>query len=78
MAVPSDGFDGMAICCAYVPENPGAVTVTGLRGALAKLVPPYMLPSRWQSLTELPKNTNGKIDRPRLRDVFGEVGARVG
>jgi len=78
VAVPSDGFDGMAICCAYVPENPGAVTVTGLRGALAKLVPPYMLPSRWQSLTELPKNTNGKIDRPRLRDVFGEVGARVG
>lgn len=70
VAVPSDGFEGMAICCAYVPERPDAVSVAGLRGSLAKLVPPYMLPSRWQSLTELPKNTNGKIDRPGLRERF--------
>jgi len=33
-------------------------------------LPPYMLPSRWRQLPELPKTTNGKIDRRRLKELF--------
>jgi acyl-coenzyme A synthetase/AMP-(fatty) acid ligase len=29
-----------------------------------------MLPARWLRCEALPKNDNGKIDRPRLRDDF--------
>jgi len=77
VAVPSEGFEGMTICCAYVPDRAGTVTAVVLREALAKLVPHYMQPSRWLDLDALPRNANGKIDRPRLRDAFSEVGARV-
>jgi amino acid adenylation domain-containing protein len=70
VAVPSDGFEGMAICCAFVPGAAGGVTAARLREGLAKLVPNYMLPSRWLALDVLPKNANGKIDRPCLRKAF--------
>jgi acyl-coenzyme A synthetase/AMP-(fatty) acid ligase len=29
-----------------------------------------MLPARWMQLEMLPKNANGKIDRPALREAF--------
>jgi len=37
-----------------------------LVSGLASLVPPYMVPRRVVSMAELPKNANGKIDRPAL------------
>jgi len=33
-------------------------------------LPSYMLPSRWLEFAELPKTTNGKIDRRRLKELF--------
>ena len=33
-------------------------------------LPSYMLPARWLALDALPKNENGKIDRPALREQF--------
>ena len=77
VAVPSSGFEGMAVCCAYVPDLVDTVTPVAVREALTKLVPHYMLPSRWLAFDALPKNSNGKIDRPRLRDAFQETGARA-
>ena len=29
-----------------------------------------MMPARWTAYEALPKNANGKIDRPRLKDAF--------
>jgi len=29
-----------------------------------------MLPTRWARYEALPKNANGKIDRPRLKNAF--------
>jgi len=37
---------------------------------LAALVPGYMLPARWMRYEVLPKNDNGKIDRPQLKNAF--------
>ena len=70
VAVPSDGFEGMAICCAFVPGVAQNLAPAGLRKRLSALVPSYMLPSRWRQLEALPKNANGKTDRPALRTLF--------
>jgi amino acid adenylation domain-containing protein len=71
VAVETGGFEGTAICCAYAPASasPGFDSAQ-LRSSLARLLPAYMLPSRWLTLERLPKNVNGKIDRRRLRELF--------
>jgi amino acid adenylation domain-containing protein len=71
VAIPTEGFEQWLICCAYVPMPGVAVTVAGLRAALARLVPGYMLPGRWREYPALPRNANGKVDRPRLKEHFG-------
>jgi amino acid adenylation domain-containing protein len=70
VAMPSGGFEQWQICCAYVPMPGGRVTPAELRAQLARLVPGYMLPARWMEYPALPRNANGKIDRPRLKDSF--------
>ncbi|HEY2823643.1 MAG TPA: amino acid adenylation domain-containing protein [Candidatus Acidoferrum sp.] len=70
VAIPTDNFGGYMICCAYVARAGDAVTLADLRDHLKKLVPNYMMPARWTAYESLPKNLNGKIDRPRLKDAF--------
>ena len=70
VAIQSDRFEGMTICCAYVAEVNRPVTPAELCKKLSKLLPSYMLPSRWMVLERLPKNANGKTDRPQLRKQF--------
>lgn len=70
MAIPTAGFEGATICCAYVSVPAVQVTSMALRKELSKVLPPYMLPSRWRALEKLPRNANGKIDRRQLREDF--------
>jgi amino acid adenylation domain-containing protein len=70
VAIPTDNFGGWMICCAYVVRTGDEVNLTLLREHLKKLVPSYMFPARWIAYDVLPKNANGKIDRPRLKDRF--------
>jgi len=70
VAINASGFEGAAICCAYVPIAGVEVNSPNLRKALAKVLPNYMMPARWLALERLPKNDNGKIDRPKLREQF--------
>jgi acyl-coenzyme A synthetase/AMP-(fatty) acid ligase len=44
-----------------------------VRQDLGRIVPVYMLPSRWLAIDRLPKNANGKIDRPQLRKMFESI-----
>jgi len=76
VAVKSEGFEGWLICCAYVPASNNGVSPESLRKGLAGLVPGYMLPARWMRFDVLPKNDNGKIDRPRLREGFRSAESR--
>jgi acyl-coenzyme A synthetase/AMP-(fatty) acid ligase len=69
VAVQSEGFEGSVICCAYVPDD-DAVSLETVRKQLTELLPSYMLPVRWLRYKVLPKNANGKIDRPRLKTDF--------
>jgi len=70
VAVQAENFGGWMICCAYVPRKGANITQALLRTHMEKLVPAYMLPVRWMQYAVLPKNANGKVDRPRLRDSF--------
>ena len=75
VGVDVGGFEGTAICCAYSPAAGTDVQPADVRARLQKLIPTYMLPSRWHVLDVLPKNVNGKIDRRRLREHFEQEGA---
>jgi amino acid adenylation domain-containing protein len=70
VGVDVGGFEGTAICCAYAPAGGADVQPADVRKRLQKLLPTYMLPSRWHVTDVLPKNVNGKIDRRRLREHF--------
>jgi amino acid adenylation domain-containing protein len=70
VAIPTDNFGGWMICCAYVVRAGDDVSLNALREHLKKLVPNYMFPARWMAYDALPKNANGKIDRPRLKERF--------
>ena len=73
VGLDTGGFEGTAICCAYACVDGTELEATDLRSALAEQLPTYMLPSRWIRLDSLPKNVNGKIDRPALRERFSET-----
>ena len=68
VAVDQGGFEGATICCAYSAKDGRYLPPADLRTRLSARLPPYMIPMRWAVLDPLPKNANGKIDRPRLRD----------
>ena len=73
VAIPTDNFGGWMICCAYVVRSGDEVSLTALREHLKKTVPSYMFPARWVAYDVLPKNPNGKIDRPRLKERFAQA-----
>ena len=75
VGVDTGGFEGTAICCAYVPAAGGDSTPAAIRTDLSGLIPGYMLPVNWKAYERLPKNANGKIDRPALREAFAREGA---
>jgi amino acid adenylation domain-containing protein len=70
VAVENENFGGWMICCAYVPRASSQALPNAAREHLKKLLPAYMLPVRWMAYEALPKNANGKIDRPLLKAKF--------
>ena len=72
VGVDTGGFEGTAICCAYVTDSDKDLSPSVLRQELSALIPRYMLPARWLNLDQLPKNANGKIDRPKIREMFAD------
>jgi amino acid adenylation domain-containing protein len=72
VGIPSDGFEGTTICCAYVGAPHADVNAVSLRNELRKVLPGYMLPARWAPFAHLPKNSSGKVDRPQLSKIFAQ------
>jgi D-alanine--poly(phosphoribitol) ligase subunit 1 len=56
----------LVACVSTTPEASEAA----LRDGLATLLPPYMIPQRFELRRELPKNANGKVDRLALTREF--------
>jgi non-ribosomal peptide synthetase-like protein len=63
--------DGIDRLVAYLVPAAGAtdeqLSAPRLRKALAERLPPYMVPSRFEILTVMPRLTSGKIDRKALK-----------
>jgi non-ribosomal peptide synthetase-like protein len=57
MQAPAPAGQGIALC------------TTLLRTALGQQLPPYMVPSRFEVLSEMPRLSSGKIDRKALKDM---------
>lgn len=58
---------GQNAIAAYVVSEPGGdLSESGVKRALAEVLPDFMLPSRVVFLPELPLSDNGKVDRRRL------------
>jgi len=70
VAIDRGGFEGWLICCAYVVQQTSLSRSLDIRKELEKHIPNYMIPARWMSRDALPKNANGKIDRPKLKELF--------
>ena len=62
---PVDGFDQLVSF--IVPESGTEPSPSVLRAALAERLPPYMVPSRFEILSSMPRLTSGKIDRKNLK-----------
>lgn len=77
-AIPSGGFEGQRICCAYVPAPDRESGPAALRRELGRLLPAYMMPARWQTWERLPRNRNGKLDRRQVRESLLQESAGGG
>jgi amino acid adenylation domain-containing protein len=73
VAVPSEGFEGTLICCAWSAKPHAELDPPRLRRELSEALPSYMLPARWLHLPELPRNVAGKVDRRGLKERFAEA-----
>ncbi|HWY54534.1 MAG TPA: amino acid adenylation domain-containing protein [Terriglobales bacterium] len=70
VAIPTESFEGNLIACAYVLQEHCQMSELEIGNRLGKLLPSYMLPSRWLRCMQLPKNASGKIDRPEIVRAF--------
>ena len=68
--------DGIERLVAYlIAEDADLASAGNLRNALSAALPPYMLPSHFEMLAEMPRLTSGKIDRKALRARILELPA---
>ncbi|HET6377223.1 MAG TPA: amino acid adenylation domain-containing protein, partial [Methylocella sp.] len=63
---------------AYIVPAGKETDIETLRGRLRQSLPDYMVPSVWVTLEDLPKNSNGKLDRARLPAPVQKPQSRLG
>jgi acyl-coenzyme A synthetase/AMP-(fatty) acid ligase/thioesterase domain-containing protein/acyl carrier protein len=61
-----------------LPRTPAAFSTSDLRRGLAEVLPPYMIPSTFVRVDEIPRNLWGKIDRAGFRRAALAACAREG
>ena len=73
-----EGSDDRTICCAYVSRPGLNLSPLALKRQLTATLPRYMMPQRWMALDQMPRNGNGKTDRPFLKQQFEHDAAVAG
>jgi len=58
---------------AAVVVTSSAQDIAGLRRALGRVLPDYLIPTRWYGADSLPLTGNGKIDRGALAALLGQL-----
>ena len=51
-------------------ESKSIIDISFLRKSIGKVLPKYMIPNNYKHLKILPRNTNGKIDRLKLKEII--------
>lgn len=77
VAIETEGFERVNICCAYAPRKDFEVTAVTLRKQLSAALPAYMMPSRWMCFDRLPKNGHGKVDRKAIKEQFQQAAMKT-
>jgi len=57
-----------ALVAYFEPGTSGPVSEAAARSSCQRMLPPYMQPQALVPLDKLPRNANGKVDRPKLPD----------
>ncbi|WUU11835.1 amino acid adenylation domain-containing protein [Streptomyces sp. NBC_00663] len=70
VAVPTPGFEGRQICAACTTDSGTERDPALLRAELLRILPAYMVPTRWLWLPRIPVNANGKTDHRALERRF--------
>lgn len=63
---------GLSQIVAFVRSKDNSVDELSLRDDLARLIPHYMIPTKFVFLSQLPRNANGKLDRKTLKSDYME------
>jgi acyl-CoA synthetase (AMP-forming)/AMP-acid ligase II len=58
------------LCCCYVQDGTTSITTNEIRSFLKTKFPDYMVPTVFRELISLPRNTNDKVDRKALAELF--------
>jgi len=58
------------LCCCYVQDGTRSITTNEIRSFLKTKFPDYMVPTIFRELIALPRNTNDKVDRKALGELF--------
>ena len=64
-------YTNKMIVCFY--ECDQEIAVVDFRKKLMKQMPAYMIPSKYIRVDEMPRNTNGKIDRLKLKNEIFKI-----
>ena len=64
---------GQRVVAAVVPISGQVPTAESLRGWCRERLAPYKIPKDWHLVTELPRNAMGKVTKPDLVKLFGQV-----
>ncbi|MEV0642237.1 amino acid adenylation domain-containing protein [Streptomyces sp. NPDC050619] len=70
VALPVAGMEGSQLHAACTLRTGVAKEPAGLRDALLKRLPEYMVPVRWHFVDEVPKSPNGKIDNRAVETII--------
>jgi amino acid adenylation domain-containing protein len=78
VVIGAEGSEDRTICCAYVSRPGLDFSPLALKRQLTATLPRYMMPQRWMALGQMPRNANGKTDRPFLRQQFQQEASTAG
>jgi amino acid adenylation domain-containing protein len=69
---------GQKTLCGYAVTDDDGPDGNELKEFLAARLPPYMIPAAIITVPEIPRNSNGKMDKSKLPDPFAEAAAVPG
>ncbi|HEX2924825.1 MAG TPA: amino acid adenylation domain-containing protein [Ruminiclostridium sp.] len=62
--------DTVSICAVVKMREGSSFSVSGIKNFLVGILPKYMIPESIECIEELPKNSNGKVDRVKIAQLF--------